>query len=228
MGFPNKKFKKEMDQYIGSTPLVTNKDTKRFDEWLNQPSIKREKRYIFPRVLTVLLLLGLTVGIYAAFHENITNFLADNKKVTLEERIADYPERIKEKIEKLPEEFKENMGVPTELPESYSIADFGYTRQPFDDPNGRIVHTSFIYAGGNTNILLNTRYGEATSSQDDYEYETVTLDNGIEAEITTSESSLSWVNKDGNHHILSLLVPPDTTDPDVTIEELIKMANSMD
>ncbi|MFD1851276.1 hypothetical protein [Oceanobacillus bengalensis] len=142
-----------------------------------------------------------------------------------QEVISNYPETIKENIEELPEEFRENIVVPLKLPESYSVIDFGYTSEPINDPDGNIVLTNFIYAGNNSQLLLNTMYGNV-SYANEKSSETVTLDNGIEAKVV--DYSLRWEDQDGNHHELSLIVPPDTTDTEITIEDLIEIANSME
>lgn len=142
-----------------------------------------------------------------------------------QEIISHYPENIKQNIEELTEDFSDSIVVPSYLPEPYRVIDFGFTSEPINDPNGRIVLTNIIYAGESSQLLLNTMYGNATFANQGSN-EIVTLDNGIEANL--GDFSLSWENEAGNYHELSLIVPPDGTEPEITIEELIKIANSME
>lgn len=142
-----------------------------------------------------------------------------------QEVIANYPETIKKSIEELPAEFRENLVVPSKLPESYRVIGFGYTSEPPNDPNGKIILTNFIYSGDHAQLLLNTMYGNG-SYANEKSSETVTLDNGIVAKV--GDFSLRWENKDGNHHELALIFPPDVTETEMTMDDLIEIANSMD
>ncbi|SEM76804.1 hypothetical protein SAMN05192533_105243 [Mesobacillus persicus] len=143
-----------------------------------------------------------------------------------QEVIANYPEAITERIEELPEAIRKNLVVPSKLPESFHVIDFGYTSDPPNDPNGKIILTNFIYSGDHAQLLLNTMYGDSVSYTNEKNSETVTLDNGIVAKV--GDFSLRWGNEDGSYHELALLFPPDVTETEMTIDDLIEIANSMD
>ncbi|QHS21950.1 hypothetical protein GWK91_02885 [Virgibacillus sp. MSP4-1] len=105
------------------------------------------------------------------------------------------------------------------------VVDFDYTSEPANDPDGKIILTTFTYAGDSSNLLLNTKYGNV-SYANEKSSKTVTLENGMEANV--SESSVRWENENGHHHELSLIEPPDETGSDVTRDDLIEIANSME
>ncbi|RDW19748.1 hypothetical protein [Oceanobacillus chungangensis] len=141
--------------------------------------------------------------------------------------ISEYPETIIQDIEVLPEDFRKNIVVPSKLPDTYETIHFGYSSEPYNDPTGNIINTTFIYADEATDyqLILNTMYGDVTFANETSN-ETVTLESGIEAKVT-GEYELHWQGEDGNYQELSLLVPPDVTDADFTIDDLVEIANSM-
>ncbi|GAA0502988.1 hypothetical protein GCM10008986_33280 [Salinibacillus aidingensis] len=142
-----------------------------------------------------------------------------------QETISNYPEKVQDKVAELPEEIRETLVVPAELPENMRVVDFDYTSEPVNDPDGKIILTTFTYAGDSSNLLLNTKYGNV-SYANEKSSKTVTLENGMEANV--SESSVRWENENGHHHELSLIEPPDGTGSDVTMDDLIEIANSME
>lgn len=141
--------------------------------------------------------------------------------------ISNYPEKIKQDIGELPEDFRKNLVVPSKLPDSYKVIHFSYSSEPMNDPTGNIIDTAFIYAGENTDyhLVLNTMYGNATFANEK-SGETVTLDNGIEANII-DDYSIIWVDENEKLQELSLMVPSDITETEVTKDDLIEVANSM-
>lgn len=166
-----------------------------------------------------LLVLILSISFFTACSNQ-----ADSSQAVL----ADYPESVQEDMEELPEAFKDSLTVPSELPDSYKPIQFDYIRQPMDDPNGEITNTSFVYAADDTSypLILFTMYGEVMH-QNETVRETITLENGIEAKII-GDYSIRWESEKGQTHDLSLIVPPDGTEPALTIDDLIETANSME
>lgn len=162
----------------------------------------------------------LFIGIIISMLTACSNDTSQSQKI-----ILTYPESVQETIMELPEDFRNKIIVPSKLPDIYSVIDFGYTSEPINDPNGNIILTDFIYAGKNSQLVLTTMYGNV-SFANEYGGGTITLDNGIEAK--AGDFSLRWENKNGDFHELSLMVPPDTTEIEMTMDDLIEIANSME
>lgn len=155
-----------------------------------------------------------------------------NDATASDEVISSYPETVRDEIATLPEKIQKNIAIPAKLPtESYKVQ-FFYDSNPLNDPNGNIVDTTFIYGGGDPpwNLQLTTWHGDSTSSNNN-STEKVTLDNGIEAEITGTDDDnvkeIKWENENGKTHSLTLLELPDT-EPQYTVDDLIGVANSME
>jgi hypothetical protein len=96
-----------------------------------------------------------------------------------------------------------------------------------NDPTGNIINTTFIYQGENTgyNLVLTTMYGDVEYADGNHG-ETVTLNNGIEAKVIDGYA-IRWVDEDGNHQELSFVVPDPAT-AQITKDDLIEVANSME
>lgn len=141
--------------------------------------------------------------------------------------LSNYPESIMEDIKSLPEDFRINLVVPSELPESYKPVRFDYITEPYEGPTERVVNTSFIYHKDEKSypLILLTMYGNVTFANENIK-ETITLDNGTEAKVT-GDYTIRWGNGKDQTYELSLAVPKGGSDPEIQIEDLIDVANSM-
>ncbi len=210
---------KEFDNYIGPAPLLTETDKEKFNEWLQHSSKSKWKKHLIPRLTTIILFIGFAVLLFSMIDSQ------DNNQI--EQLTSEYPSDVKEKIAELPESVQENIVVPSKLPsESYNVQ-FTYMSEPMNDPNGRIVQTSFLYIGDNPSyhLILTTWYGNAIT-KNSKTYDKVTLDNGIVAKIT-GEKALKWKNDKGHLHELSIMEPPDASESQFSIDDIVNIANSI-
>lgn len=145
-----------------------------------------------------------------------------------QETFSDYPDSIKEDIERLPEDFKDNLVVPAALPESYKPVRFDYIAEPNNESIERIVNTSFVYAQDEKShpLIFDTMYGNVDFANEDIR-KTITLDNGTEAKVT-GDYSLRWGNGKDQTYELSLAVPEGESDPEIQMDDLIEIANSLE
>lgn len=142
--------------------------------------------------------------------------------VSSKEISTSLPVEIKEKIEKLPEEFINQVETPSKLPGTYILKSFDFT----SDSNGNILNTTFIYSDyANHNLVFSTWYIDVSQSRK--VIDTVTLKNGNVAEIT-GDFDISWRNDKGYTHDLSMVIDPNGGRNDFTIDDLIKIANSVE
>ncbi|WP_430787052.1 hypothetical protein VBD025_15435 [Virgibacillus flavescens] len=221
MNNKNNRLEKEIDNYIGTDPLVTSKDKERFNEWLQQPRKNKRIKHFVPAVLTLILCIGVAALLFTVFNNQ-------NSSPTIEQLTAEYPEEVKEKIAELPESIQEKLVVPTDLPsDSYNVQ-FSYESVPINDPNGEIIFSTFLYIGENPSYhLMLTSWYQNASSSSGKSYEQITLDNGVKADIV-SDTELKWRDKEGDLHELTLLEPPDVKESQFTVEDLIEVANSVE
>jgi hypothetical protein len=155
-----------------------------------------------------------------------------SSKTTFENRSAQLPDEIKSVIEPLPDDIKDEMLIPTKLlSEKYNV-DFGYTTEPVDDPNGKIVLSYFIFADVNSdwNITLNTFHNPSTPSHESKDNETVKLNNGTVATYSETKDGLQrgikWTEDDITHEI-TLIENPERSKPKYTKDEFLEVVNNL-
>jgi hypothetical protein len=172
---------------------------------------------------------ALILGFFIFF---ISNTEPPNAALPLEERIADYPEEVKEQVHNLPEEIKKKLLVPTKLPSEDYQVQFDVT-SPMDPSDDTITLTAFTYIGENPKYSLHvttwhTEVEEVTDPA--INSKIVQLANGYEAYITgTSEDDikgLSFRDENNTLHELTLVEEPNKT-PIFTEDDLVNIANSM-
>ena len=141
----------------------------------------------------------------------------------------DFPTDVKTKIENLPEEIQSNLKYPTEFPNDPSFVSFSYqTTDINNELNGDIIFTEFTYGGDEKGWMLHvTTWHSEVPNLDSSDYETVTLTNGIEANIKKNSQGkvLEWINENGE--LNSLLLMQTSEERNYTIDDLVEVANSM-
>lgn len=148
----------------------------------------------------------------------------------IEKLKEDFPDTVKEVAESLPEKIQKELAVPTKLPFDVNGVKLSYAGNPSGDPQGEIIHTEFMYAGDDGNLHVTTYHHKNTSfSTDDKQLKTITLKDGTKAYIesdSASDKSIRW-KKDGLYHSILLINKP-KVNMKYTIEDLVKIANSME
>jgi hypothetical protein len=153
-------------------------------------------------------------------------------ETSFENRSSQLPNEIKDLIVPLPDDIKDKILIPTKLlSDKYSV-DFGYTSEPVNDPNGKIVLSYLIYADKNSdwNITLNTFHIPSSPSHESKNNETVKLKNGIEATYSETKDGLQrvllWTDNDITHEI-SLIENPERSKPKYTKDEFLEVVNTL-
>jgi hypothetical protein len=155
-----------------------------------------------------------------------------SSKTSFEDRSAQLPDEIKSVIEPLPDDIKDEMLIPTKLlSEEYNV-DFGFTTEPVNDQNGKIVLSYFIFADVDSdwNITLNTFHTPSTPSHESKDNETVKLKNGTKATYSETKDGLQrgiiWTEDDITHEI-TLIENPEISEPIYTKEEFMEVVNNL-
>ncbi|MRH41499.1 hypothetical protein GH741_02280 [Aquibacillus halophilus] len=224
MSNTNKNLNKAFNDYIGSASLVTNEDRKRFFRRMNK---NNKKSHWMPKVITALVAALLITGAYIGYQSSLVDIVEEPEDITIEEKTADYPEKVKAKIADLPEDVQNRLIVPTEFPDEPKSFTF---RVDLVDPmqeESRILSTEFAYGGAEVGwgLFVTTWHTEVIRDNVD-PTETVTLDNGKEAIIFGNDSSKSieWKGEEGMYHNIMLM----QLESQFTVDDLVKIANSME
>lgn len=89
-------FKKDLDQHIGTFPLIKNQDMERFNEWLSKQGGKKAKKQLFPQVVTgfmVLIILCISfILVKSSLFEKDLNMasMEDEENITAIETILNH------------------------------------------------------------------------------------------------------------------------------------------
>ncbi|MEH7495158.1 hypothetical protein [Neobacillus niacini] len=132
----------------------------------------------------------------------------------------------------LPDDIKDDILIPSKLLSDKYTVDFGYTSEPVNNPNGKIVLSYLIYADENSdwNITLNTFHNPSSPSNEYKNSETVKLKNGTEATYSETKDGLQrailWTGNEITHEI-SLIENPERSKPIYTKEEFLDVVNSL-
>ncbi|OAS85386.1 DUF4367 domain-containing protein [Metabacillus litoralis] len=148
----------------------------------------------------------------------------------VEELKQDFP-KIKEVAESLPQNVREKLAAPTELPFEPKYVSLNYAGNPPEEPKGDIVHTDFTYSDDKgVNLQVITFHKKKTSfSDNNKQFDTVELKNGIKALIEIDSEEIKQIRwkKDGLYYSILLAKSPESEEK-YTIKELVKIANSME
>lgn len=130
----NKNFKKEFNQTISPTPLLSEKDKERFHQWVDERKLKRRKRPLhwYPKFVTAILLLSFIGTFYFTYGSNLTGFIKQN---SLEKSFQDYFQITME------DKFQENYSL---ISQEVGIVEQDDVIAIFTAPNEQEVEQLFI------------------------------------------------------------------------------------
>ncbi|UFT99053.1 hypothetical protein KO561_17990 [Radiobacillus kanasensis] len=223
MSYFEQEFKDDLDKHIGGKPLITSEDYNRFQSWLHGSSNK--KRVInnwMPKLLTTLLLVGACIALFAL---NPFKSLQDNPPI--QELTSDYPTDIKENIDMLPEAIQKKLRVPTRFvsePENKQLTIMSYPEM--NDPKAdQIDFIQFDYSSTSPNWRVTIQiWPNGAKESSNSSNETVTLDNGITAQVSENDgfNEISW-----NANNATYLIQITDVDNSYTVDDTVQLANSM-
>ncbi|QDP39506.1 hypothetical protein [Radiobacillus deserti] len=222
MSYFEKEFKSELDEYIGKKPLVTKQDRDTFWNHANQQ--KQSARNWIPKSLTAMLLLG--VGIFLFFQ--LQGRFLDNR-TSLDEVTENYPSEVKEKIILFPEDIQDILVLPKTSDFSsepgkieMSIESYPEMNDPTSD---QISVIEFLFDNINPRWTIHySIYPNGASNQTSKDEETITLTNGLQADLLEDGPMFRIQWKDAGTFYEVMIV---NTNGTYEKESAINLVNSM-